>query len=106
MRNTAIKANRRRTAPSSGDRKHVEGEEMWLTMKYKLVVIMVLCLAISSVALASSDDPNGTNAKRRFTQLSISEVDNPPLTSQPTGPAVRPSEQKDTPEDYEAAIAA
>jgi LTXXQ motif family protein len=79
---------------------------MWLKMKYKLVVIMVLCLAISSVALASSDDPNGTNAKGRFTQLSISEVDNPPLTSQPTGPAVRPSEQKDTPEDYEAAIAA
>jgi hypothetical protein len=75
-------------------------------MKYKLVVIIVLCLAIPSVALSSSDDPNGTGAKRRVTQLSISDVDNPPMTSQPTGPDLTLSEQKETPQDYESAMVA
>jgi hypothetical protein len=106
MRNTAIRRTGGRMAPSSGNREHVEGEERRLKMKYKLVVIIVLCLAIPSVALSFSDDPNGTGAKRRVTQLSISDVDNPPMTSQLTSPGLTLSEQKETPQDYEAAMVA
>jgi hypothetical protein len=88
------------------DRQRVEGEDRWLKMKNKLVVIIAACLAIPSVALPSGDNPNTTNAKNRVTQLSTSAADNPPLTSQPTSPGVTPSEQKETPQDYEAAMVA
>lgn len=88
------------------DRQRVEGEDRWLKMKNKLVVIIAACLAIPSVALPSGDNPNTTNAKSRVTQLSTSAADNPPLTSQPTSPGVTPSEQKETPQDYEAAMVA
>jgi Spy/CpxP family protein refolding chaperone len=75
-------------------------------MKNKAFAIIVLCVAIAPAALPASNNPNGTNAQRRVIQLSVSDVDNPPLTAQPTSPGVTPNGQKETPQDYSAAMIA
>jgi hypothetical protein len=73
-------------------------------MKSKLVVVAVLLLAITP-ALAARDSTSDMNAQGRVTQLSVSDVENSCLSTQPASPAV-PSEQKQTPKDYEAAMLA
>jgi Spy/CpxP family protein refolding chaperone len=73
-------------------------------MKNKLVVIMVLFVSITP-ALSARDSANDKNVQRSVTQLSVSDVDNSPLSAQPISPAV-PSERKQTPKDYEAAMLA
>ena len=73
-------------------------------MKNKLVVIVVLFTTITP-ALFAGDSTHDTNTQRRVTQLSVSDVENSPLSAQPTSPAA-PSEQKLTPKDYEAVMLA
>jgi Spy/CpxP family protein refolding chaperone len=73
-------------------------------MKNKLVVIIVLFVAITP-ALSARDSANDRNAQPSVTQLSVSRAENSPLSAQPTSPRV-PSEQMQTPKDYEAAMLA
>lgn len=73
-------------------------------MKNKLVVAMILFVSITP-ALSARDGANDKNAQRSVTQLSVSDVDNSPLSAQPISPAV-PSQQKQTANDYEAAMLA
>jgi Spy/CpxP family protein refolding chaperone len=70
----------------------------------KLVVIIVLFVAITP-ALSARESSNGKNAQRSVTQLSVSDLENSRLSSQPLSSAVS-SEQKQTPTDYEAAMLA
>lgn len=73
-------------------------------MKNKLVVIIVLFVGITP-GLSARDSANDRNAQRSVTQLSVSDVENSPLSAQQTSPAV-PSEQKQTPKDYETVMLA
>ena len=73
-------------------------------MKNKLAVIIVLFVAITPVLFARDNTSDG-NAQRSVTQLSVSNVENSFLSAQQTSPTV-PSEQKQTPKDYEAGMLA
>lgn len=73
-------------------------------MKTKLIAIIFLCIVIPSAASFASDKPNETNAQRKVTALSLSDVENSTVTAKLTGPAVKASDQQDTPQDYESAM--
>lgn len=75
-------------------------------MRTKLVGIILLWIVIPSVALFANDTPNGTNAPRGVTRASVADAENPNLTVAPPNPSVTASEQRLTPQDYEAAMVA
>jgi Spy/CpxP family protein refolding chaperone len=96
-------------AKSAGGARHwsrnenpLEQEERQLKMKNKLIFIMVLFVAITP-ALSARDSADDKSAQRTVTQLSVSDVENSPLSAQQASPAA-PSEPKLTPKDYEAAM--
>jgi hypothetical protein len=74
-------------------------------MKNKLVVIIVLCTVIPSVALSAADDAKG-NDQIRVSRSPVSDSENPSSTIHSTSPDVRASEQQEKPEDYEGAMMA
>ena len=74
-------------------------------MKTKLVVIMVLCIVIPSVALSAADAAKA-NGQIRVSRSPIPDSENPSSAIQPTSPEVRASEQQEKPEDDEGAMMA
>src|ERR1700758_2668878 len=76
-----------------------------IEMKYKLVVVIAVCIVIPSVALSATDDAKA-NDQIRILRSTIPDSENPSSTIHPTSPDVRTSEQQEKPEDYEGAMTA
>ena len=74
-------------------------------MKYKLVVVIAVCIVIPSVALSATDDVKA-NDQIRILRSTIPDSENPSSTIHPTSPDIRTSEQQEKPEDYEGAMTA
>jgi hypothetical protein len=74
-------------------------------MKNKLVVIIVVCIVIPSVALSASDDTKA-NGQTMVSRSPISGSRCPTSAIHSTSPDVGTSEQQEKPEDYEWAMMA